>query len=123
MTMKILFLVLSVMFLVFAGLQWNDPDPIHWTLCYLAIAVSCALAAFGMFPKWWLWGVTMIIGVWMLIASPAFFRWVQGGFPNIAGQMKDTRPIIEETREFGGLVMAFLVMLFIALRGARGRLK
>ena len=34
--MKILYLVLSVMFLVFAGLQWNDPDPIHWTLCYLA---------------------------------------------------------------------------------------
>ena len=47
----------------------------------------------------------------------------RGGFPNIAGQMKDSRPIIEETREFGGLVIAFLVMLFIALRGARGRLK
>ncbi len=121
--MKILYLVLSVMFLVFAGLQWNDPDPIHWTLCYLAIAISCALAAFGIFSKWWLWGVTIIIGIWMLIASPAFVHWVQGGFPNIAGQMEDSRPIIEETREFGGLVIAFVVMLFIALRGARGRLK
>lgn len=119
--MKLLYLILSVMFLVFAGLQLNDPDPIHWTLCYLAIAASCAMAAFGKYPKWWLWGVTAIIGIWMLIASPAFFRWVQGGFPNIAGQMEDSRPIIEETREFGGLVIAFLVMLSIALRGTRLR--
>ena len=119
--MKILYLVLTVMFLVFAGLQWNDPDPIHWTLCYLAIAVSCSLAAFGKYPKWWLWGVTLILGIWMLIASPAFFRWVQGGFPNIAGQMEDSRPIIEETREFGGLLIAVVVMLSIVIRGARRR--
>lgn len=119
--MKILYLVLTVMFLVFAGLQWNDPDPIHWTLGYLAIAVSCALAAFGKYPKWWLWGVTLILGIWMLFASPAFFRWVQGGFPNIAGQMEDSRPIIEETREFGGLLIAVVVMLSIVIRGARPR--
>ena len=51
----------------------------------------------------------------MLIASPAFFRWVQEGFPNIAGQMEDSRPIIEETREFLGLLIAFIVMLTLAL--------
>ena len=119
--MKILYLVLTLMFLVFAGLQLNDPDPIHWTLCYLAIAVSCGLAAFGKYPKWWLWGVTVIIGIWMFVASQAFVRWVQGDFPNITEKMEDSRPIIEETREFGGLVIAFVVMLSIALRGARQR--
>ena len=113
--MKIIYLVLCVMFLVFAGLQHNDPDPIPWTLGYLAIAVSCALVAFGKYPKWWLWGVTAIIGIWMLTASPAVFRWMQGGFPNIAGEMKATVPIIEETREFFGLVIAFVVMLTLAL--------
>ncbi|MBX2983193.1 MAG: transmembrane 220 family protein [Flavobacteriales bacterium] len=113
--MKIIYLILCVMFLVFAGLQLNDPDPIHWVLAYLAIAISCALVAFGKYPKWWLWGVTIVFGVWMLIASPAFFRWVQEGFPNIAGQMEDSRPIIEETREFLGLLIAFIVMLTLAL--------
>lgn len=113
--MKIVYLILCVMFVVFAGLQLNDPDPVHWTLAYLAIALSCALVAFGKFPKWWLWGVTVIMGIWMLAASPAFFRWMQAGFPNIAGEMQATRPIIEETREFLGLVIAFVVMLTLAL--------
>lgn len=119
--MKIFYFILSLMFLIFAGLQWNDPDPVHWTLCYSAIAVSCGLAAFGKYPRWWLWSVTIIIGVWMLTASPALYRWVSGGFPNIAGRMEDSRPIIEETREFGGLVIAFAVMLAIAVRGAGRR--
>ena len=113
--MKIIYIILSVMFLVFAGLQLNDPDPIQWTLVYLAVAISCALVAFGKHPKWWLWGVTVIIGIWMLTASPGFFRWVQGGFPNIAGEMQATQPIIEDTREFFGLVIALVVMLTLAL--------
>ena len=117
--MKALNIVLTLIFLVFAGLQLNDPDPIHWTLCYLAIAVSCALAAFGRYPKWWLRGVTAIIGVWMLTASPAFLRWVNGGFPNITGRMEDSRPIIEETREFLGLLIAFGVMLHLVISGRR----
>ena len=117
--MKVLNIVLTLVFLVFACLQLNDPDPIHWTLGYLAIAVSCALAAFGKYPKWWLWSVTAIIGVWMLTASPAFFRWMNGGFPNITGQMEDSRPIIEETREFLGLLIAFAVMLYLVIAGRR----
>jgi len=117
--MKVLNIVLTLIFLVFAGLQLNDPDPIHWTLGYLAIAVSCALAAFGKYPKWWFWGVAAIIGVWMLTASPAFFRWVRGGFPNITGQMEDSRPIIEETREFLGLLIALAVMLYLIIAGRR----
>lgn len=113
--MKILHLMLCVMFLVFAGLQWNDPDPLPWALAYVAVAVSCGLVAFGKRPKWWLWGLTIGIGAWMLITLPAFLQWAQGGFPNITGQMEDTRPIIEETREFLGLLITFLVMLSLVL--------
>lgn len=112
--MKIIYLVLCVMFLVFAGLQLNDPDPLGWTLVYLAVSISCALVAFDKHPKWWLWAATAIIGIWMLTASPAVFRWVQGGFPNIAEEMKATQPIIEDTREFFGLLIAFVVMLWLA---------
>jgi len=118
--MKITYLVLSLVFLVFAGLQLNDPDPVPWMLVYVAISISCALVAFGRHPKWWLWGVTAVVGAWMAYASPAFFRWAGGGFPAIAGQMEDARPIIEETREFLGLLLAFAMMLAL-LWAARKR--
>lgn len=113
--MKLLYIFLTMVFLVFAGLQLNDPDPIHWTLGYLSVAVSCGLAVFGKFPKWWLWGITAIIGAWMLIASPGVIHWVEQGFPNIAGTMKAGTPVIEDSREFFGLAIAFAVMLWLAL--------
>lgn len=118
--MKITYLILSLVFLVFAGLQLNDPDPVPWMLVYVAISISCALVAFNKPAKWWLRGVTAAVGVWMIYASPAFFRWAGGGFPDIAGQMEDARPIIEETREFLGLLLAFAMML-VLLRAARKR--
>lgn len=117
--MKALYILLALVFLVFAYLQLNDPDPIHWTLGYLAIAISCALAAFGKYPKWWLYGVTAIIGIWMLTAAPGVVHWVQQGFPDIAGEMKASTPVIEEARECFGLVIAFAVMLPLAFKAAK----
>ena len=117
--MKFLYLILTVLFLVFAGLQWNDPDPIHWTLGYLAVSVSCGLAAFGKYPRWWLWSVTVVIGVWMLTTIPAAFHWVLQGEPDITGEMKATTPIIEEMREFLGLLIAFVTMVYLVLAGRK----
>lgn len=114
---KFSLLLLTAIFLIFAYLQLNDPDPIHWTLGYLAIAVSCGLAAFGRFPRWWLWGVTAVFGAWMLMASPGVIHWVQQGFPDIAGAMKASTPVIEESREFFGLVIAFATMLALVALG------
>ncbi len=114
---KFSLLLLTAIFLIFAYLQLNDPDPIHWTLGYLAIAVSCGLAAFGRFPRWWLWGVTAVFGAWMLMALPGVIHWVQQGFPDIAGAMKASTPVIEESREFFGLVIAFATMLALVALG------
>ncbi|MBS1936489.1 MAG: transmembrane 220 family protein [Bacteroidetes bacterium] len=116
---KFIYLLLTAIFLVFAYLQLNDVDPVHWTLGYLAVAISCGMAAFGKYPKWWLWGITAIFGVWMLIALPGVIDWVQQGFPDIAGEMKASTPVIENSREFFGLLIAFVVMLPLALRSRK----
>lgn len=116
---KLLLLLLTLVFLVFAYLQLNDPDPIHWTLGYLAVAVSCGMAAFGIYPKWWLRGITAIFAAWMLIASPGVIHWVEQGFPNIAGSMKASTPVIEESREFFGLLIALAMMVVLLLDGRR----
>jgi hypothetical protein len=51
----------------------------------------------------------------MLIAVPGLVDWIQQGFPDITGEMKASTPVIENSREFFGLLIAFVVMLVIAL--------
>lgn len=117
--MKILYAILALVFLLFAALQWNDPDPMIWITGYSLVAVSCALAALGRYPAWWMWGVAGIIGLWMLAASPAMLQWANSGFVDITGEMKATTPVIEESREFLGLLIAFGAMLPLAVGAHR----
>ena len=50
--MKALNLLLAAMFILFAFVQINDPDPVLWILIYGLMAVACILAAFGYYyPK------------------------------------------------------------------------
>jgi hypothetical protein len=43
--------VLAVMFLVFAAVQINDPDPILWILIYGSMAVFAIMAIFEFYPR------------------------------------------------------------------------
>lgn len=40
----------SLLFLLFAYWQWNDPDPLVWISIYGYAALMSALAAFGRYP-------------------------------------------------------------------------
>ncbi|MFN3262477.1 MAG: transmembrane 220 family protein [Pikeienuella sp.] len=70
--MKILNAVLAVFMLLFAAVQWNDPDGLHWALIYLAGALWCGVAALrpGVFAGgagWWLFLSTVaatVFGLW-----------------------------------------------------------
>ncbi len=114
---KALFLLLAAMFLVFAYLQLNDASPVHWTMGYLAVAVSCGLAAFGRFPMLWLGAVTAVMGFWMLIDAGSVLHWTQGGVADLAGGWQVSDPRIDDTIEFLGLPVAFAVMLGLVFAG------
>lgn len=113
--MKIFNLIFCVMFLLFAGLQYNDPDPYIWIPLYLYVAVLCWLASRQKFyPRLYLFG----IGVYALYAAYLFFSkdgmldWMrEHQAENIAHEMKARKPWIEATREFFGLVILIVVLL------------
>ena len=44
--MRIVAAVFSVLMLMFAAVQYNDPDALYWGAIYGAAAICCALAAF-----------------------------------------------------------------------------
>lgn len=119
--MKILNLFLAAVFIVFAFLQVNDPDPVLWIVIYGLMAVACVLAAFRYYyPKIWA-GVAIIFALYSLVFLSGVTEWFKSDdkamlFDDLA---KMQYPYIEESREFLGLFICIVVLVFHLLSARR----
>ncbi len=108
--MKVLNIFLTVIFLICAALQYNDPDPYIWIPIYLYATVCCWLAFRGRFyPKAYLIGtaVYLIYAAYLFFDKNGVISWAEEhNAESLVTTMKATKPWIEETREFGGLLIA-----------------
>jgi MFS superfamily sulfate permease-like transporter len=116
--MKVLNLLLAVMFLLFASVQLNDPDPVTWILIYGTLAVLCILAAFGHYYPRVLIVLIIVYVAYSMIDIPSITRWLKSDnksmlFDNIA---KMQNLYIEESREFLGLMICVVVMIMHYVR-------
>ncbi len=109
--MRRFFAVTALLFLLFAIVQYNDPDPWAWIAMYLAVALSSGLTAAGRYNKWLAWGTLAAALVWMAFLIPDFIHWLKMGAPSIVGSMKAEAPHIELTREFLGLFLCMLAQI------------
>ena len=112
--MKIFNLIFSILFILFAALQYNDPDPYVWIPLYLYAAVLCWLAfRKKYFPIAYIVGITIYSGyaIYLFVAENGVWDWMtKHDAANIADTMKAEQPWIEETREFFGLVILIVVL-------------
>jgi hypothetical protein len=110
--MKIINIILTILFALFALWQLNDPDPWVWVSIYGAIAAISGAAIFGKHNIIIVYiGIAIcVIGIGILF--PELISWVQMGTPNIAETMKTDRPYIEFVREFFGLIISLGALLF-----------
>lgn len=113
--MKVFNLVFFILFVLFAALQYNDPDPYVWIPIYLYAAVLCWLAfRKRYFPNAYLVGMSIyaVYAIYLFVADDGVWDWItKHNAANIAGTMKAEQPWIEETREFFGLVILIIVLL------------
>ena len=113
--MKIFNIVFIVLFVVFAALQYNDPDPYIWIPLYLYGAYLCYKGLKKQYsPALFLTGlfVYSAYAVYLFVDKTGVLNWVTNhDAENIAASMKATKPWIEETREFFGLVILIVVLL------------
>ena len=107
----------TLMFILFAALQLNDPDPLYWFLVYAAVAVVAAAAVVGRrLPRFALVTLGAVIAG-VLIAAPGFVDYLQSGdWSSIAEHMNDEEPYIEQGREFVGLLIAAAALLLLIRR-------
>jgi hypothetical protein len=123
--MRIFNIVFIVIFVLFAALQYNDPDPYIWIPIYLYAAFLCYQAIQKKLnPTLYIigWTVYLAYAAYLFFDKTGVLDWAEEHHAeNIAQTMKATKPWIEETREFGGLGIILVVMLinFLWLRSRR----
>lgn len=121
MILIILNVIFFVAFTGFAYVNLNDKDAWLWVTIYMVAAVSCGLAAFH---KYYPVVYLVAIGFYIAYALILFFArdgvkdWiVKYNRQSIVESMQATKPYIEKTREFFGLLIisaALAINYFVA---------
>jgi hypothetical protein len=113
-------LIWAAIFILFAALQYNDPDPWRWIPIYGLAALLCYRYATGSRPQE---GTLLLIlfclgyGVYLFMRTNGVLSWAtEHHGENLVQSMEATKPWIENTREFGGLLIIVLVLGFNYLR-------
>ena len=121
--MKIFNLILAVLFLGFALLQLNDSpgDILFWVLMYLLVSVISGFAAFNRYNMWVIVAGILVVVYQVFKMFPAFVLWVNSGMPSVYGEMKASTPHIELVREFMGLIICLIVLVYHFIRYRRIR--
>jgi hypothetical protein len=113
--MRILNSIFIVLFISSALLQYNDPDPYIWIPVYLLGAFICFMALRSKFQPWLYilaWIIYIPFATYLFFRDNAIMTWLKENKPeDIVQSMKATRPWIEETREFLGLIILIIALL------------
>lgn len=119
--MRIVSFILAVMFLAFAFVQVNDPDPLLWILIYGIMAVTCVLAAFNFYSRKFLIVLSVLYFAYGFVYLKGVMEWLRTD--NKAALFDDItkmqHPYIEETREFLGLMICIIVLVVYIFRSSR----
>jgi len=109
MFLIILNALFCIAFTGFAYVNLNDKDSWLWVSIYMVAAVSCGLAAFHKYyPIVYLvaMGFYLVYAVRLFFAKDGVRDWiVKYNQPSIVESMQATKPYIENTREFFGLLI------------------
>ena len=110
--MRILNWALAALFVLFAAVQYNDPDPYIWAPIYLFCAWVCGYAAMGKYNQKIILIGLIPITLYMIFYIPDFIDWIKMGMPSIVETMKADKLYVELTREFGGLLICIAALVF-----------
>jgi hypothetical protein len=113
--MKIFNYSFAFIFLVFAALQYNDPDPILWIPIYLYPTFLCFQEARNKKVLKELYQIGFIgfvpYAIYKMFDENGVIDWIKyHNASSIASTMKAETPWVEESREFFGLVIILIVM-------------
>ncbi|WP_133777924.1 transmembrane 220 family protein [Pedobacter nutrimenti] len=122
MLLNILNSIFCIAFILFAYVNLNDNDFWLWVPIYMAASICCGLAVFGHFyPIIYLIAISfyLVYAVILFFAKDGVRDWIiRYKRPSLVESMQATKPYIEKTREFFGLLIisgALVINYFVAI--------
>ena len=123
MFLIILNVIFTISFVGFAYVNLNDKDSWLWVSIYMVAAICCGFAIFQKyFPTVYLSAIVfyLVYAIWIFFSKDGVKDWIlKYKSPSIVETMQATKPYIEKTREFFGLLIitGALVMNYFAACG------
>ncbi len=114
--MKIAALILGIIFILFAVVQYNDPDPYIWAPYYLMMAFVCFAQYANRYYRTFTYLLLGLSILWGASYIPRVEEWIHQGMPSLVGAMKAETPYIENVREFGGILICVVVLIWLIRR-------
>jgi hypothetical protein len=109
MGLSILNGVFCISFILFAYVNLNDKDSWLWVPIYMVAAICCGMAVFKYFyPVIYLVAIAfyLIYAIQLFFSKDGVRDWITVyKKPSIVESMQATKPYIEKTREFFGLLI------------------
>jgi hypothetical protein len=109
MLLNILNSIFCIAFLLFAYVNLNDKDSWLWVPIYVLASVLCGLTLFNIFyPVLYLVAISFYLSyaVFLYFSKDGVKDWIKiYGRPTLIESMQATKPYIEKTREFFGLLI------------------
>lgn len=110
---KLAHTIVALIFIAMAFVQLNDPDPVFWVAVYLAVAFVPAskLLAYRSIAIFYVVVGMCLAG--LLISVPGFIDYLSSqDFAAIGGGMSEDKPYVESAREFLGMLIGAVCLLF-----------
>lgn len=122
MLLSILNSIFCIAFILFAYVNLNDSDSWLWVPIYMIASVCCGLAVFNyLYPTVYLAAITfyLIYAGFLFFTKDGVRDWIiRYKRPSLVESMQATKPYIEKTREFFGLLIisgALAINYFVAV--------
>ena len=113
--LKYINIVFAVLFVLFAIVQWDDPDAMAWIAIYSGAALVSVLSFLEKMPKKVLLGLITVVFLAMCMISPEVYASLVNYDPNLKPDPTVTHTANVQTesfKEIGGLGVILISLIF-----------
>ncbi len=106
--------LLALIFILFAIVQLNDPDPFVWFTLYLLVALFSLISIFREVPRPLLYGFGLVLLFYAAMHLEFAIEWIMSeNKGELFGEMQEEKQYLEGTREFLGLLIALAALAYL----------
>jgi len=115
MLSKVIHILVFILFIAFAAVQYNDSDATRWIILYLMVAILPLLRIFGKSVKIYGGFLVGLFFAFFITKFSLLSEWLAAGKPAFIDYEPTNVKEVEGIREFLGICICFITALLYSL--------